>query len=139
MTLVTGYHSSDHPVMEPRALLHVGTLEQARMRGGRHIHEIMFQAQRARRLRDDGSLGDRNIRRLIRGRNRLVVYLNRYEGISQDAYDRVKTEHGISIADLDGMDDGRFRLHIPEARDSWIIIDPKIIEKVRPLERTEKP
>lgn len=124
--MIVAYHSSSEPRLEARRFLHVGTIEQARMRGGRHLHELAISIpSRMPRLRDHGSW---NIRSLMRNARRagLAVYLNRHEGIPLEEFEKAR-----QIADLDRVTDSRFRQLVPSARDSWIVLDPDMVTEIR--------
>lgn len=112
--------------------IHLGTLEQAHMRAGRGaVLKLRVHASRldgpAARLKDrDGSWRE-TVRRQARRGRRLLVYLNRHEGLP--------TERVIQLCDTDSerlaaMPDARFRALAPEAQDSWIVLDPDLVEIV---------
>jgi hypothetical protein len=123
------YHSSSDAELAPRRFLHVGTLEQATMRGGAHLHRLTIRTgPRMPRLRDRGSW---NVRTLMRHacRSAVAVYLNRHEGIPLEEFDRAR-----SRIDIDRVPDADFRRALPSAADSWIILDPDAvlsIERIR--------
>lgn len=122
---IEAYHSSDDPTLEPRRFLHIGTLEQARMRGGRHIHRLTIRSGgRMPRLRDHGSWSVRTLMRHAR-RNRIAVYLNRHEGIPIEEFDEARR-----VGDIDRMADREFRRLMPSARDSWILLDVTAVVSV---------
>lgn len=130
MRELTAYHSSASPVVAPSRMLHVGTLDQARMRGGAHLHEVVIRPPvRMVRLRDIGSWKVETVMRHAR-RSPVVVYLNRYEGIPREAFERVAAK-GI---DLDALPDSRFSKLVPEAHDSWIVLDPDAIASIREVD-----
>jgi hypothetical protein len=126
--LIEAYHSSADPNLAPARLLHVGTLDQARMRGGRHMHRLMIRpGVRLPRLRDHGSWSVRTLMRHA-ARARVAVYLNRHEGIPLEEFDRAR-----AIGDIDRMTDTRFRQLLPSAMDSWIILDPAAVVSIELL------
>jgi hypothetical protein len=127
MREITAYHSSESTIVAPNRLLHVGTPAQARMRGGAHLHEVVIRPPlRMARLRDVGSWRAEAVIRHAR-RSPVVVYLNRYEGIPREAFERL-ADRGI---DLDALPDSRFSKLVPEAEDSWIVLDPDAIASIR--------
>lgn len=126
MRSITAYHSSNHETFEPRRLLHVGSLAQARMRGGRHLFQLELEpGLRVPRLRDHGSW---NIRALMRHatRSRLAVYLNRHEGIPLEEFEAAR-----AMTDIDRLADSAFRRLLPSAEDSWIVLDVAAVVDVR--------
>lgn len=130
MSGIIAYHSSAEETLEPRRLLHVGTLEQALMRGGRHLHRVILHpGGRMPRLRDHGHW---NARTLLRhaSRARIAVYLNRTEGIPLEEFEAARARF-----DIDRITDGQFRRELPSARDSWIVLDPRAIASVERIDR----
>ena len=126
MTPITAYHSSVETTLEPRRFLHVGTLEQATMRGGRNLHEVVIRPGiRLPRLRDTGEW---NVRTLMRhaSRARIAVYLNRYEGIPPEQFEAAR-----AVCDVDRIADSEFRRRVPAAADSWIVLDVDAITSIR--------
>jgi hypothetical protein len=99
--------------------LHFGTLEQARIRvagQGKQLLRVSINVLNPQRSRDTGS-GWKNKIRSAKGMGYDgIVYLNRYEGISQETIARADRD-GV---DLDRLSDKEFRKYAPEARDSWI-------------------
>lgn len=129
MTLIVAWHSSGETDLCIRRGLHVGTPDQASMRGGRHLHRLEIEASgRVPRLRDRGSWDPRRLARHARDAG-IAVYLNRHEGIPLTEFD-----HARGRIDLDAVPDGIFRRLVPSAADSWIILDPAT---VRSIERVE--
>lgn len=114
------WHGSREPLKEIRPFLHVGTIEQARMRGGRgcHLTRISLSTARTVRRRDTGSWRERDLLG-IRGAG-LVIYLNRFEGIPLEEFEAARLE----CRRVDEVGDARFRRLHPSARDSVIVIDP---------------
>lgn len=141
MKTITAYHSSSSPTLDPGGPLHVGTIEQARMRGGRYLHEVMLRpAMRMTRLRDEGSWRKDAVMRHAR-RSPVVVYLNRYEGIPAEAFVRARAQAAEKGVDLDALSDSQFRRLLPEAQDSWIVLDPAAATSTRRIDwpRRQKP
>lgn len=120
------YHASegplDHESLKP--FLHVGTLEQAKMR--RHkgiIHRIEIkQSQRITTMKDMGIWTDSRLKQATR-RAPLARYLNRFEGISVDDL--------VEAALYADVSDNIFKKKVPSAHVSWIILDPSIITSIR--------
>lgn len=126
MSTIIAYHSTDDDAFEPRRLLHVGSLAQARMRGGRHLVRIdLDPGLRMPRLRDHGSWSVRALMRHAR-RSRLAVYLNRHEGIPLEEFEAARTR-----ADIDRLTDRDFRRLLPSAEDSWIVLDTSAVIAVK--------
>lgn len=129
MREIVAYHSSDDAELVARRMLHVGTLDQARMRGGRHLHRvILLPGVRMPRLRDHGSWNPRTLMRHI-SRARVAVYLNRHEGIPIGEFDAARTR-----CDIDRLADDRFRRAIPSASDSWIVLDQAAIVSIERID-----
>lgn len=123
---ITAYHSSNEEELLPRRLLHVGTLDQARMRGGKHLHQIVLQPGiRIPRLRDHGYWNPRTLLRHSR-QAKIAVYLNRHEGIPLHEFEEARKR-----CDIDKLPDSRFRIEIPSASDSWIVIDQTAIVSIQ--------
>jgi hypothetical protein len=131
--LIIAYHSSGEPTLAPRPLLHVGTVEQARMRGGRHLHRLSLIAPpRMPRLRDRGDWSPRTLARHAR-RSAMAVYLNRHEGIGLEEFEAAR-----AMADIDAMPDHAFRRLLPSAADSWIVFDPDVVASVERVPQTRE-
>ena len=102
--------------------LHLGTEAQARMRNAAFLHEIEIDATRLRRARDTGGNWAARIRAARREGCHGIVYLNRYEGIPTA---RIEDLHARGLLErLDRLSDADFRKLVPEARDSFILLDP---------------
>lgn len=126
--LIEGYHSSNEEEFNPRGRLHIGTMEQARMRGGRHLYRITVSTERRMpRLRDEGAWRERILERHARHAD-IAVYLNRHEGISLEAFD-IARESG----NIDAMTDANFRRNVLGASDSWIVLNASAITGVERL------
>lgn len=108
--------------------IHVGSLAQARMRaGGGTILKLRLRSSaitRIPRVRDQSGYWKNLLRRRARQGDRILTYLNRYEGIPTD---RVIKTLGRDL-DCARMTDAAFRKLVPEAQDSWIVLDPALIE-----------
>ena len=132
MPVIKAYHSTNNPDFKPTDFLHVGTYEQARMRGGKFIYEIEFQARRKeKRLKDNGSWKADNLKRHKRDTD-VIVYLNRYEGLNAEDFIEVQ-----KLFNIDRLNDKQFSRKIPAACDSWIILDHEIIRSVKIHEESE--
>lgn len=111
---------------------HFGTLAQAEMRGGSKIpgSNIMpcyLSIKKPRRVKDGGWAGRVNSAKSAGYDG--IVYLNRYEGIPLEAYDREENKgKKFSVEFLDNMSDAQFKKHFPEAQDSWIAFEPSQIK-----------
>lgn len=122
------WHGSMTPVdrfdgSRGRSELHLGTLEQASMRGGRHLYLFEIDPAKTRRIRDGGEVGKTQCRAARAAGMDALVYLNRYEGISVES---VQNAMDAGIHDrIDSMTDREFLKWFPEARDSWAILNPE--------------
>lgn len=129
MRTVVGYHSSATALLIPRPILHVGTIAQAAMRGGKHLHRVEFALDgRMPRMRDQGDWSRRSVTRHTRAGG-AVVYLNRHEGIPLEEFEAAR-----AITDIDAISDAMFKRLIPSAEDSWIILNPDIIQSIEEVE-----
>lgn len=127
---MVAYHSGAEQVLTPRAMMHIGTLAQAAMRGGRHMHRIEFvTGPRVPRLRDTGSWNVRALRRHACRAN-VATYLNRHEGIPPQEFERARQR-----CDIDRATDSVFRRLLPSAADSWIILNAASIRSVENIGR----
>jgi len=123
------YHSSNDEELLPKRMLHVGSLAQARMRGGRHLHRVTLQPGiRMPRLRDHGSWNARTLMRHV-PRARVAVYLNRHEGIPLEEFDAARAR-----CDIDRLADDRFRRALPSSSDSWIVLDQDAIVSIERID-----
>jgi hypothetical protein len=119
---------------------HVGTKSQAEMRmhpkgsllaikiSPDHLHHIA-------RLKDTGGNWAPRLKRHIRQGRSILTYLNRWEDISAK---RAQELAEIDTDQLIAMSDKSFRKLVPEAHDSWIILDPGIIESISLTSRTQR-
>jgi hypothetical protein len=106
--------------------LHVGTRAQAQMRNAQRLFHVHLDLGRVRRSQDrGGDWADRIKDARTRGFD-AIVYLNRYEGIPLSQVQRAADE-GV---DLDRLSDQQFRRRIPEAHDSWIVLNPHAVTVV---------
>lgn len=105
-----------------RRELHLGTIEQASMRNPQYLYLFEVDPGRVRRVRDNGEVGGRVCNRARSDGFDCVTYLNRYEGITNERLS-ILAENGM-IDRLDNMTDAKFRKYVPEAEDSYAILDP---------------
>lgn len=102
--------------------LHVGNLDQARMRNSKFLYQVQFDPGKTTRTSDIGSDREGAIRAARRKGTDTIAYLNRYEGIPiEDLEAALKSHPGV---DLDRIPATKFRSLFPTARDSYIILDP---------------
>lgn len=119
------YHASEGPLDRNclKPFLHVGTLEQAKMR--RHkgvIHRLeLKQSQRITAMKDTGIWSSARLKQAAR-RAPLARYLNRFEGIS--------VEDLVEAALYADASDSTFKKKVPSAQFSWIILDPSIVRSI---------
>lgn len=121
------WHGSDRPLEEftgagPDRALHLGTRAQAEMRNRSYLHETEVEVTRVRRSWDPGGDWSGRIRAARATGLDAIVYLNRYEGVSTQTIQRLAAAGRLS--GLDRISDREFRRLVPEAADSWIILDP---------------
>lgn len=89
--------------------------------------------RRIPRVRDrDGHWGT-FLRRRARQRDRILTYLNRYEGVPKH---RVLEHLGRDLSP-ERVPDALFRKLIPEACDSWIVLDPELVEILGSVRKTK--
>ena len=120
--------------------LHVGTYDQALMRGGRAMTQIRLSRTIYARIKDD--VTNSKARKLIMAAHGQgtpgMRYLNRVEGIPIDEFEAARAKLGRRKSDdrcpLDTISDARFRRLVPSARDSLVILDPSIIISCTPME-----
>ena len=110
------------PIVQPG--LHVGTREQAEARWpGKRLYQISLgPVLRVIRLQDRGSWTRQAIQTAAR-RAPMAVYLNRYEGLPITSLDAASRH--------DNDNDRVFRKNVEGASDSWIILNPDIIEAIQ--------
>lgn len=111
--------------------VHLGTREQAEMRNSAFLHRVSFLGDmtRVRRSKDEGLDWRSKIRSARTAGFDGIVYLNRYEGMSDDGI-RALAAH----PDPDRMSDKEFRRLVPDAADSFISLDESsvIVREVVP-------
>jgi len=123
------WHGSREPLLEVRPFLHVGSLAQAQMRGGRGcmLTRVEILPGRTLRRRDVGSWREKDLRAIASRGAGLVSYLNRFEGIPIEEFDEARA----ACRDIDGLSDARFRRLLPSAAESMIVLDPALARIVR--------
>jgi len=126
------YHSTKSDFTEFKPNTHFGTAEQANMRtagsNARVIPVYPKEGLKYAKQRDTGDWSQGKLSRLKSQGYDGVRYLNRYEGIPLEAFDRARKEIGQTGSDQDKLDklsDAQFKRLIPEAKESVIIFDPK--------------
>jgi len=114
------FHKTSDIEFKKKAFIHLGSLEQAKMRSGLVSKRILvFQLIPGLtffRMRDKGSWNTENLKKMT-SRYDGIVYLNRFEGIPLNEFDQCKNEP-------DELSDNCFRKHMPSASDSIIVFNP---------------
>jgi len=110
--------------------IHLGTLAQARMRAGAgtvlRVRVRASQASRAvARVRDRDGAWRNLLRRHCRRKTSILVYLNRHEGITLE---RAEQLGALGLGRVAALSDRQFRKLAPEAEDSWIVLDPALLD-----------
>lgn len=131
MPALTLYHATraQFDAFDPKKTvdggIHLGTEAQARMRGGKAARLIQAEVNvdRPRRSRDLGGQWASKIRSARAAGHDAIVYLNRYEGLSLERILEAQRD-GV---DLDRLSDAQFKRRVPEAQDSYIVLDPSQI------------
>ena len=123
------YHASQHMIRDfengaPGEGIHFGDIDQAKMRSSGYLHEVALRSQNPKRVKDQQSWKKTAQRARSAGAD-VLVYLNRYEGLSVDrVMDLIKDG---TLDRLDDMSDAAVRKRIPEAQDSLLVLYPDII------------
>lgn len=111
--------------------IHLGTLAQARMRAGkRDVLEVRLRLDRVSRIprvRDQEYTWASLLKRRSRKGDRVLVYLNRYEGLSIDSVEALAKQ---DTAKLERMPDKAFSRLAHDATDSYVVLDPDLVEIV---------
>lgn len=124
--MIVAYHTTNDPDFQIKPFLHVGTKEQALMRGGKYLYRISFKDDRKiPRLKDSGAWQGKTLQRHARKAG-MVVYLNRHEGITSEEFTQALAKN----KNIDDLTDAQFARAIPSAADSWIILDPECVRKI---------
>lgn len=139
---LTLWHGSDRPISRftgrgPDRALHLGTRAQAEMRNAAFLHEVEIEVTRVRRSRDPGGDWSGRVRAARTAGADAIVYLNRYEGVTSEVITRLAGAGRLS--DLDRMSDKAFRALVPEARDSWVLLEPERARITRVLRGRNTP
>lgn len=117
--------------------LHFGTPEQATMRTageGKNLMPSYLRIDNPRRSKDTGMSWKSQIRAAKSAGHDGVIYLNRFEGIPREAFERatneLATKHKTNPNNVDfsKLSDEEFRKLLPEARDSYIVFKPEQIK-----------
>jgi len=103
--------------------IHFGEAEQALMRAGKssHVYRAALRGSKVRRCKDTGGDWQSRIIAAKKARVDVIVYLNRYEGMSTEIIERLQRTGDLHR--LDDLTDTAFRRLVPEARDSYIVWD----------------
>lgn len=122
MTRIRAWHSTscDFDTFVPFS--HFGSRAQAEIRRAKNgrLIEVDLLLPNVKVMRDTGSWKIKTLQHYRWRGYDGIRYLNRYEGIPLDAFERARA---IS-PDLDSLSDTVFQHRIPEASDSWIVFDP---------------
>lgn len=111
--------------------IHFGTQAQAQMRAGKsaQLLAVYLRVTKPRRSRDMGGNWQAKIKSARAAGHDGIVYLNRYEGIPREAFERLQA---LGL-DPDKLSDAAFRKLVPEASDSWIVWQPEQILRLEDL------
>jgi hypothetical protein len=143
------YHGLSKPVDDPMAYgfggldthpegVHLGSLGQARMRAypGAQILKVKVRGSHLSkaplRVKERGQDWSAITKRHARAGADALVYLNRHEGMTLELWerlDKVLARKG-GWDSFDRMSDAALRKLAPELEDSWIILDPDLVEVV---------
>jgi hypothetical protein len=117
---------------------HFGTPSQAGMRvageSGRNLMPTYLHVENPRRSKDTGGKWAGKIKSAKAAGHDAIVYLNRYEGIPQEAFQRAveqiakERNSNPDYVRLDELSDEDFRRYVPEAADSYIVFRPEQIK-----------
>lgn len=127
------WHGSKYPdltLSKVRPGLHVGSRRQAEARWpGQHLYRISLkQVTRITRMRDEGYWNRRRLQAATK-RAPLAIYLNRFEGLPESSLVDAALHHNDS--------DTSFRRKVAGCEDSFIVLDPCIIERLERIELFE--
>jgi hypothetical protein len=121
------YHKTSSPEFDKFApFSHFGTAEQASMRGavtGSRILPVLVRLGKVKRMKDSGKWNIAQLRSLERQGYNGVVYLNRFEGIPIEEYDKFGERSNLATY-LERLPDSKFHQLLPSAADSYIVFDP---------------
>jgi len=123
------WHGSREPLLEIRPFLHLGSLAQAQMRGGREcvLTRVQILPGRTLRRRDAGSWKEKDLRAMASRGIALVRYLNRFEGIPIEEFDEARAR----CRDIDALSDAKFHRLLPSSVESVIVLDPELARIMR--------
>ena len=110
-----------HPV---HGGLHLGTREQAQMRGKILTAFTLYAGNRFRRLRDTGGGWAGRAARARQQGYDAIIYTNRHEGLSW--------EDVSHLDDPDRLSCTAFVRAVPRACDSLIILRPGVVRRINP-------
>lgn len=119
---------------------HVGSLEQAVMRGRPNCQILKLKIRGAsmsrapKRVRDRPNGWHQVTRRHARAGCEALVYLNRHEGFPVAALERLTPKE---LSQMDNMPEAKLRRLLPELEDSWVILDPRLVDMVEVLSRDQ--
>lgn len=108
----------------------MGSLAQARMRAGKGaVLRVRIKLDHLNgsipKVRDQEGSWEKLLKRRRSRRQVIVEYLNRYEGLPVE---RVIAISEKETSALSTMSDRDFAKLVPEAEQSWVILDPGLIE-----------
>ena len=122
------WHARPHGRRVMTTGFHAGTFAQAQMRHprGEMMLVELWPDIPAKRIKDAGtwSEGSYNV---SKSSAPALVYLNRYEGIGVESAQRIAAE----VKNADRLTDAQFLKYAPDARDSYIVLDPSWIKTLR--------
>lgn len=136
------YHGTNSDIQafkdsEVVAGFHFGSVQQADMRVagvGKNILPLYLSIQNPGRSTDSGGKWVGKIKAAKRAGHDGIVYLNRYEGIPREAFERAIQEIAAKrggnpdYVRLDSLSDSEFKKVIPEATESYIAFHPEQIK-----------
>lgn len=136
------WHGSKTPIEDfsvgsaaGRRELHLGTLDQAAMRNCAHLYLFEFDPGRIRRVKDNGEVGGATCDQARRAGFDSVVYLNRYEGMTLQRLQAL-ADDGV-LDKIDRFPDAKFKKHVPEAQDSYAVLNPESVTLIAQFEGVE--
>ncbi|EPX83572.1 hypothetical protein [Salipiger mucosus] len=94
------------------------------------VHGERFDLPEVKRVKDRSGSWKSTNQRARRAGASALVYLNRYEGVTTTALERILE---IGSDKVDRMSDAKLRKLVPELEDSWVILDPAVITIERVL------
>ena len=107
------------------------------MRRKGHLHAFVITddaMRKSTRSKDTGGNWTGKIKAAKNKGNRVIVYLNRYEGVSHTTIERLAQANMLDR--LDAMPDKTFSKHLPECEDSVIVLNPQ--SDLKPLSKEER-